>query len=88
MTQPPEDDLTPGHDALTLAIGSYPDFVTITRYKAPDGWVARMYPIMNQYVKVNSGRANINPHVMFQMPDEWQQEMASLINEYALANPR
>jgi hypothetical protein len=84
MTQPPDDDTSPGHDALALALATKPDLAQMVDHSGsqPVEWQRRFAAAVQQFMCVYG---NINGAVkdqMYQMPDDWQGEFASLINSY------
>jgi hypothetical protein len=88
MTQPPEDDLSPGRDSLVLAMAAHPTFVSITEISTrtmPVGWQTRFSEARQAYRDTHSA-THLTKSNMLLMPDEWQGEMAKLITEFSIEN--
>lgn len=88
MTQPPEDDLSPGRDALVLAMAAYPTFVAITDISTgcmPVNWQTRFNAARQTYQQAKNA-THLTKSGMLAMPDDWQAEMAKLISEYSIQN--
>lgn len=86
MKEPPEEDLTPGRDKLTLVMITHPQFIAITHHAVIRLDLHDPYmDLCGEYIAadgMNRVFSAMNIHKMKDMPDDWQMRMANFIIEF------
>lgn len=86
MKEPPEEDLTPGRDKLTLVMITYMRFIAISHYEVIRLGLNETYlDLCDEYLKAAGDCGTflaMNIHKMKEMPDDWQMRMANFIIEF------